>query len=266
MTARARGRAASRAGCELCDGARARRGLWCGAEEGILPGHALRGRRLCPLRARAHAAGGDRLVADRAVLARHHQGARLRHARAATTSSTRRRSPISEPRLTRRRATPDFALAYVEGACPHAGGARAGLPGAALQVRRALVAARRAAPRLCPGAAASRPAPSCRTTVEARRRHERSPDTMPARLPPWVRLHFDVRDAWVLLAPERVLFPCPTSLDDPRALRRRATLARSSAELAAEYDAPATSSCRDVRRHAGRSRGEGFSARREASS
>ena len=32
-------------------------------------------------------------------------------------------------------------------------------------------------------------------------------------LPAWVRLHFDrVRDRWVLLAPERVLFPCATSV------------------------------------------------------
>ena len=56
---------------------------------GIVAGDALRGRSLCAFRARAHAAGSDRVVADRIVLAGHHQRAhggdagelRFRHAR-----------------------------------------------------------------------------------------------------------------------------------------------------------------------------------------
>jgi pyrroloquinoline quinone biosynthesis protein D len=39
-------------------------------------------------------------------------------------------------------------------------------------------------------------------------------EDLPAVLPPWVRMRFDkVRDRWVLLAPERVLFPCATSVE-----------------------------------------------------
>ena len=44
-------------------------------------------------------------------------------------------------------------------------------------------------------------------------------------LPAWVRLHFDrVRDRWVLLAPERVLFPCATSVTILERLARAAAL------------------------------------------
>ena len=55
------------------------------------------------------------------------------------------------------------------------------------------------------------PAGRCR----AGRRHEPGSlaETDRVALPAWVRLHFDrVRDRWVLLAPERVLFPCATSV------------------------------------------------------
>ena len=48
--------------------------------QGVLPGDALCRRRLCPFRARAQPPGGDRLLADRAVLAQDHRRARRRHA------------------------------------------------------------------------------------------------------------------------------------------------------------------------------------------
>jgi pyrroloquinoline quinone biosynthesis protein D len=57
-------------------------------------------------------------------------------------------------------------------------------------------------------------------------------------LPRWVRLRFDrVRERWVLLAPERVLFPCPTSLAILERCDGRTTLARIIDDLAAEHDA-----------------------------
>ena len=58
-------------------------------------------------------------------------------------------------------------------------------------------------------------------------------------LPPWVRLRFDrVRDRWVLLAPERVLFPCATSVEILERLPQAATLGALIDGLAAEYEAP----------------------------
>lgn len=58
--------------------------------------------------------------------------------------------------------------------------------------------------------------------------------------PRWARLrHCPVRDRWTLLVPERVLFPCPTTVE---VLERIATPTRFGdivAGLAAEYDAPA---------------------------
>jgi pyrroloquinoline quinone biosynthesis protein D len=66
-------------------------------------------------------------------------------------------------------------------------------------------------------------------------------------LPRGVRLRFDrVRDRWVLLAPERVLFPCPIS----RAILERCDGSTSVGAildaLAAEYDAPRDEIARDV--------------------
>lgn len=58
-------------------------------------------------------------------------------------------------------------------------------------------------------------------------------------LPPWVRLRFDaVRGRWVLLAPERVLFPCETSVAIIQALGERPRFADVVDRLAAEYEAP----------------------------
>lgn len=58
-------------------------------------------------------------------------------------------------------------------------------------------------------------------------------------LQPWVRLRHDrVRGCWVLLAPERVLFPCPITME---VLERMAPGRRMGAildELAETYEAP----------------------------
>jgi len=67
------------------------------------------------------------------------------------------------------------------------------------------------------------------------------------RLRPWVRLHHDrVRGAWVLLAPERVLFPCPTSLTILERCDGARTLESIVSELAAEFEAPRDDIARDV--------------------
>lgn len=68
-------------------------------------------------------------------------------------------------------------------------------------------------------------------------------------LPPWVRLHFDrVRDRWVLLAPERVLFPCATSVTIIERLGDGRDLADLVAALADEFEAPRATISVDVRR------------------
>lgn len=68
-------------------------------------------------------------------------------------------------------------------------------------------------------------------------------------LPPWVRLRFDrVRDRWVLLAPERVLFPCPTSVLILERLGDRRRLDEVIDALAEEFSAPRATISADVRR------------------
>ena len=68
-------------------------------------------------------------------------------------------------------------------------------------------------------------------------------------LPPWVRLHFDrVRDRWVLLAPERVLFPCATSVAIIERLGAMPALGEVLDGLAAEFEAPRDTISADVRR------------------
>ena len=67
-------------------------------------------------------------------------------------------------------------------------------------------------------------------------------------LPPWVRLRFDkVRDRWVLLAPERVLFPCPTSVDILTRLPDSSTLGSLIDAMAAEYETPRETVATDVK-------------------
>ena len=68
-------------------------------------------------------------------------------------------------------------------------------------------------------------------------------------LPPWVRLHFDrVRDRWVLLAPERVLFPCATSVTIIERLGEGRDLGELVGALADEFEAPRDTISADVRR------------------
>ena len=68
-------------------------------------------------------------------------------------------------------------------------------------------------------------------------------------LPSWVRLHFDrVRDRWVLLAPERVLFPCATSVTIIERLGEGRGLADLVTALAEEFEAPRATISADVRR------------------
>ena len=58
-------------------------------------------------------------------------------------------------------------------------------------------------------------------------------------LHPWVRLRHDpVRAKDVLLAPEKVLFPCPTSVAILERLGSGRVLALVIDELAAEFEAP----------------------------
>lgn len=67
-------------------------------------------------------------------------------------------------------------------------------------------------------------------------------------LPAWVRLHFDkVRDRWVLLAPERVLFPCATSVTILEHVGQGRVLGEVVDELAAEFEAPHQTISADVR-------------------
>lgn len=65
--------------------------------------------------------------------------------------------------------------------------------------------------------------------------------------PHWARLkHCAVRGQWTLLVPERVLFPCATTVE---VLERLATPTRFGdvvAELAGEYDAPETTIASDL--------------------
>jgi pyrroloquinoline quinone biosynthesis protein D len=58
-------------------------------------------------------------------------------------------------------------------------------------------------------------------------------------LRPWCRLRLDaVRDRWVLLAPERVLFPCPISVAILERLTEARTLAGLVDDLALSFEAP----------------------------
>jgi pyrroloquinoline quinone biosynthesis protein D len=84
-------------------------------------------------------------------------------------------------------------------------------------------------------------------------------------LPPWVRLRFDkVRDRWVLLAPERVLFPCATSVEILERLPSTPTLGALIDALAAEYEAPREAITTDVRAMLGELAAQGFLSQPEA--
>lgn len=66
-----------------------------------------------------------------------------------------------------------------------------------------------------------------------------SEDTVLVR-PSWSRLQYcPRRGRWLLLVPERVLFPCPTTVEILTQLAEPRPLRRVVAALAEEYDAPA---------------------------
>jgi pyrroloquinoline quinone biosynthesis protein D len=57
--------------------------------------------------------------------------------------------------------------------------------------------------------------------------------------PAWARLkHCPRRGVWTLLVPERVLFPCPTTVELLERLERPVRLGDMVGELAREFDAP----------------------------
>jgi coenzyme PQQ biosynthesis protein PqqD len=84
-------------------------------------------------------------------------------------------------------------------------------------------------------------------------------EARPVVLPPWVRMRFDkVRGRWVLLAPERVLFPCATSVEILNRLPEAASLGALIDGLAAEYDAERASIAADVKAMLGDLAEQGF--------
>jgi pyrroloquinoline quinone biosynthesis protein D len=57
--------------------------------------------------------------------------------------------------------------------------------------------------------------------------------------PPWARLkRCELRGSWTLLVPERVFFPCPTTVELLNRLEKPVRLGDMVGELAHEYDAP----------------------------
>jgi len=69
-------------------------------------------------------------------------------------------------------------------------------------------------------------------------RVEVSAELVPA-LPRGVRLRFDkARDAWVLLAPERVLMPDPIAVEILKRCDGKATVSAIADDLATAYNAP----------------------------
>ena len=63
----------------------------------------------------------------------------------------------------------------------------------------------------------------------------------------WARLRYDpIRDRWVLLAPERVLFPCPTTVTILQRLDGSKRLGVLMDELAHEFEAPREVIARDT--------------------
>lgn len=72
------------------------------------------------------------------------------------------------------------------------------------------------------------------------------PETVP-RLARHVKMRFDkTRDAWVLLAPERVLLPDDAAVAVLQRMDGDKTVQAISEQLAAEYDAPAVEIAADI--------------------
>ena len=65
--------------------------------------------------------------------------------------------------------------------------------------------------------------------------------------PRWARLkHCPVRGQWLLLVPERVLFPCPTTVEILQRLEQPTPFGGIVADFAREYDAPEAVIRRDI--------------------
>ena len=219
MTASTKTTAASRAGSSLTDGLGLPRADVISTADPA--GHALCGRRLCALRAREDAAGSDRLLADRTVLARHHRRAHGRHAAKATTSSRPRRWPISTSARRRPTAIRLSRSITCAGTPPRRKPSRrARRP--ALQMRRVVVHARRAVSTPMWRPSRCRPTPSCRRTTTHERYGPRTvaDDSVP-RLPRGVRMvDSPAQGGIVLLAPERVFKPDAIAHRNSQALQR----------------------------------------------
>lgn len=66
-------------------------------------------------------------------------------------------------------------------------------------------------------------------------------------LPMHIKLHHDqIRNRWVLLAPERLIEPDETALSVLRLCDGKLTVAQISDQLAQSYNAPAEQICKDV--------------------
>lgn len=66
-------------------------------------------------------------------------------------------------------------------------------------------------------------------------------------LPRWARLKYcQVRQQWLLLLPERVLFPCPTTVAILERLGRPRSLRQLAEDLAQEYEAEPEAIAADI--------------------
>ena len=65
--------------------------------------------------------------------------------------------------------------------------------------------------------------------------------------PSWARLKYcDRRNAWLFLVPERVLFPCPITVEILQRIETPRSLGAIAKDLASEYDAPETEIKADI--------------------
>ena len=133
------------------------------------------------------------------------------------------------PRLTQAPRDVQFALGYVKEHARTRAEQDAGAGRAALQVRRAVVAARRAALCLCH----ARPDPARRLRAEPGVSGAADEAAVPA-LRRGVKFRFDaVRDAWVLLGPERLFVPDETAVEVLKLIDGARTLGAVIDDLAA---------------------------------
>ena len=189
----------------------------CGLDRGAAAGDPLCRRCLRQFRPRPLAARSSRLVPDRDVLAGRSSPSGSRACSRNYDFVSRDTLAYFTPRLTQAPTDVAFALAYVKRARRHAGEAAAGSRHPAVQVRRAVGAARRALFRLCRARVWSRPAPLCRNDRDGRGRRERAGCSRRRRRPA-LRAACQVpfrrgAQAWIVLAPERLLLPDEPAVD-----------------------------------------------------